>query len=112
MTRKIVCFLTIGTIAILCVGCGKREPPKTTSQLIQTVCIEACQQARAAGQDLSQGPCLLDPVSQNPNWVCDIAHSPRQPIDNLPQNQCQTFRQGKAHHFIELTPDCQLLTVH
>lgn len=60
-----------------------------------------------AGEDLSSGPCLSNKVV--PDWVADIAHSPRQDIDNLPANQCSAYREGTAHHFVELDPDGNLI---
>lgn len=59
-------------------------------------------QAKDSGKDLSRGPCL-GKVSDD--WVVDIAHVPRQDIDNFPENQCDDFNTGKANHFIELDPD-------
>ncbi len=51
-------------------------------------------------EDLSSGPCLSDSVI--PDWVADIAHNPRQAVDDMPENQCAAFRSGQAHHFVEL----------
>ena len=56
--------------------------------------------------DLSYGPCL-GMVSDD--WVLDIAHNPRQAVDDRPENQCADFREGRAHHFIELDPDGKLI---
>ena len=39
-----------------------------------------------------------------PLWVADIAHDPREDIDDEPENQCQRYREGEASHFVELTP--------
>lgn len=58
------------------------------------------------GVDMSNGPCLGKIAD---DWVLDIAHNPRQPVDNKPQNQCQDFTEGKAHHFIELDPEGKLI---
>jgi hypothetical protein len=41
--------------------------------------------------------------------VADIAHEPRQPVDDEPANQCARFRNGEAHHFVELDPDGALI---
>lgn len=59
------------------------------------------------GQDFSDGPCLSNALM--PDWVLDIAHSPRQSIDDLPQNQCPSFREGTASHFVELDPEGNLI---
>ena len=52
------------------------------------------------GESLENGPCLSNDLM--PGWVADIAHNPRQAIDDLPENQCAAFIQGKATHFVEL----------
>lgn len=49
--------------------------------------------------DFSNGPCL-GIIAED--WVLDIAHNPRVDVDNMPENQCADFREGRAHHFIEL----------
>lgn len=61
-------------------------------------------------QDLSNGPCL-GLITNNPDWVVDIAHSPRQEVDNLSVNQCADFAEGRAHHFIELDPDGNIIKI-
>ncbi len=57
-------------------------------------------QRKKLGEDFINGPCLSEALL--PGWVVDIAHSPRQPIDDLPQNQCQLYREGRVNHFVEL----------
>ena len=59
------------------------------------------------GEDLSNGPCLSNKVV--PDWVADIAHNPRQAIDDLPENQCSAYRDGTARHFVELDPEGNLI---
>lgn len=54
----------------------------------------------ASGVDMSPGPCLTNDLMHG--WVVDIVHSPREPIDDLPANQCQAYIEGRASHFIEL----------
>jgi hypothetical protein len=65
-----------------------------------------------AGQtkrDLSSGPCLSESLPGLSDWAVDIAHDPRQPVDDQPANQCESFREGETHHFVELTPGGQLI---
>lgn len=57
--------------------------------------------------DFSSGPCLSNALM--PGWVVDIAHNPRIPLDDLEQNQCQSFIEGSAKHFVELDPDGNLI---
>lgn len=53
--------------------------------------------------DLSKGPCL-GPIADG--WVLDIAHLPREQIDDLPQNQCHDFQ-----HFVEMSPKGEVIVV-
>ena len=62
------------------------------------------------GTDLSSGPCLSNEVI--PDWVCDVAHSPRIEVDNNPVNQCPAFKQKKAHHFVEVDEECKLIKTY
>ena len=87
-------------------GCIKSAEP---DQTIIDACTQACKDALAANKSLESGPCLLDPIPQNTDWVCDVAHSPRQAIDKQLENQCYSYRDGMANHFVEIMPDCQLI---
>ena len=69
--------------------------------------IRLFQEKKAQGIDLSAGPCLAEEII--PDWCVDVAHSPRQPIDDRPENQCQSWRTGRVHHFVELDPDGNLI---
>ena len=66
-------------------------------------------QHKQIGTDFSNGPCLGIIA---PDWVLDIAHNPRQAADDKPQNQCEDYTQGVAHHFIELDVNGQLIQAH
>src|SRR5258708_36208408 len=55
------------------------------------------------GVDFSKGPCLTEQLE--PDWVLDMVHNPRQLVDDQPVNQCQTYLQGKTHHFVEMDPE-------
>lgn len=59
------------------------------------------------GRDFSNGPCLSNALL--PGWVLDIAHNPRQSVDDLSQNQCLAYREGRAKHFVELDLDGNLI---
>lgn len=61
----------------------------------------------AEGVEMADGPCLSQEVI--PDWAVDVAHDPRQPVDDLPQNQCASYREGRVHHFVELDPDGRLI---
>ncbi len=74
------------------------------------LCIQLCQQKLSEGTDLSTGPCLSNNITEN--WVCDVAHDPRQVIDNQPRNQCPAFLNGTAKHFVEVDTECNLIRIH
>jgi hypothetical protein len=108
--------------AILVLGCvsppqpysppsGAVQPPgsQPAAPTPRDECIAVCKAALNAGLSLQDGPCLLDPSPDAPDYACDIVHSPSQPVDDLPQNQCQSYRNGQAKHFIELDTNCNLL---
>jgi hypothetical protein len=66
-------------------------------------------QMQAASQDMSAGPCISESLPGLDDWVADVAHDPRQPVDDEPANQCQRYRDGQAHHFVELNTDGTLI---
>jgi hypothetical protein len=66
-----------------------------------------CQKQLETGADLSKGPCLSNEIA--PDWVCDVAHNPRQAVDDEPANQCPAYW-DTAHHFVEVDPQCNFIT--
>lgn len=64
-------------------------------------------QKKQEGTDMTSGPCLGKIAD---DWVLDIAHNPRLPEDDKPQNQCADYVSGKVRHFIEMDPDGKLIT--
>lgn len=54
----------------------------------------------AQGEDLTNGPCLSDNLTTG--WVADLVHNPRLDVDNKPENQCPSYVNGRAAHFVEL----------
>jgi hypothetical protein len=69
-------------------------------------CQQKCVQLSSSLMDFTNGPCLDDAIA--PDWVCDMAHYPREAVDNDPANQCPSY--GKtAHHFVEVTEHCRLI---
>lgn len=86
---------------MLVTGCGG-GPSEGERDAAITAAKDAYAEAVEQGVDMSNGPCLgviLD------NWVADVAHEPREEIDDEPANQCEAYRKGEAEHFVELDLD-------
>ena len=62
-----------------------------------------------SGVDFSTGPCLSNALL--PVWVADVVHSPRIPLDDLPENQCTAYTDGVAKHYVELDTGGSLIRV-
>ena len=94
--------------AALLAGCGGDND---SSQADKDKAIAAARflYAGQAKRDLSSGPCLSESLPGISDWALDIAHDPRQPVDDRPANQCQSVRDGDTDHFVELAPDGQLI---
>ena len=45
------------------------------------------------------------------DYAVDIVHIPRSEEDNLPENQCEAFRNGQVTHFIELDKDGEIVKI-
>ena len=102
MIRAAVALLAV---ALLAAGCGGSRHDSTRAKAI----AEAHRKYDAAARrhtNFTSGPCL-GTVARD--WVADVAHDPRQGIDDDPKNQCAAFRHGDAHHFVELDPDGHLI---
>lgn len=69
-------------------------------------CVQSCREARFRGVDLSAGPCLSEFIAAD--WVCDVAHAPRQDVDDQKENTCAAFGVS-AKHFVEVDADCQII---
>ncbi|HIJ98087.1 TPA: hypothetical protein H1009_03280 [archaeon] len=70
-------------------------------------CITMCRDEKAKDLNFSSGPCLSNQISTD--WVCDVAHDPREDIDNKPENQCSAYANGSARHFVEVDTNCNLI---
>lgn len=122
MKQKILLFISV--LFILGAGC-KKDVEKTTDVLtgLESVQLEKkanqdlavakakdlFKQKAGAEVDMSDGPCLSNEIIVD--WVVDVAHNPRQPIDDKPENQCSAFREGKAHHFVELDTNGNVINI-
>lgn len=88
---------------------NQNVPATPTESDAKTKCTDLCEQAlfTMRQEELENGPCLSNEVA--PGWVCDIAHSPRQDVDNNASNQCSAFREGRATHFVEVDTNCRFI---
>jgi hypothetical protein len=89
--------VAVAAIALALAGCGGAKSHEGVVALAK----RAYARAKERGVDMAPGPCL---GVIKPGWVADVAHNPRRPVDDLPQNQCAAYRSGKADHFVELDP--------
>lgn len=100
----------MGVLFLLGAACVQKSGPvtnvnaapaaKTDAERATETAQKVFAEMKAAGADMSAGPCLSNEIT--PDWVADVVHNPRQAVDNLPANQCSAYREGKAHHFVEL----------
>ena len=104
-------FAAILAATLLFAGCGgggTQQNPSGSQRAVDEA-QAAFRQLKGTGVDLSAGPCISESLPSLPDWVADIAHSPRQAVDDLPANQCARYQSGQAHHFVELTPSGTLI---
>lgn len=107
MRWVVTAFVLAGLIA----GCGSSGQDVNQSDRDRAVdkAQAVYRQTAASGRALSEGPCIAEELPGLPDWVADIAHDPREPADDDPANQCQRYRNGEAHHFVELNADGTLI---
>jgi hypothetical protein len=96
MRRSAVILMAALVLALA--ACGGADADEETVALATA----AYERARAQGVDMSRGPCL---GVIREGWVADVAHDPREPVDDEPENQCPEYRSGEADHFVELDPE-------
>lgn len=104
MKLPIIALLMVSVILVS--GCTQQQDIIDRDKVrAETACILFCKQALDKGS-LEEGPCISDDFLED--WVCDVAHSPRQAVDEKPENQCPSF--GKtANRFVEVDPNCNLI---
>ncbi len=114
MTKPKLNLLIITLIVIVSVGSATiylngRQSKGISKSEIDTAVNQAkflYRQRKTMNENFSTGPCLSNALM--PGWVVDIVHSPRLSIDDLPENQCPAYIEGKARHFVELDTDGNL----
>ena len=101
-TRGVYGAAAIAVAAAALTGCGGKK----ASPALVAEAHAAYMHAKLSGVDMSRGPCLGVVAT---DWVADVAHDPRQDVDDDPRNQCKAYRNGKAHHFVELDTNGDLI---
>jgi hypothetical protein len=91
-------------LALAAAGCGGGDVSDDEQNRAVAAAKQAYQQAVTRGDDLEQGPCIAETLPDLADWVADVAHDPREDVDDDPRNQCERYRQGEASHFVELNP--------
>lgn len=119
MTEKVKLFLgvliyviIIAILILVVAGDRNAKYKRGVSAVFDKAVIQAqllYEQKKQVGTDLSSGPCLTNDLFTD--WVVDIVHNPRQPKDDLVQNQCPAFTEGRANHFVELDMDGNVVRV-
>jgi Tfp pilus assembly protein PilP len=99
----------LALLALVLSGCGGGSPSQDVRDRAVNEAMAAYRQAKADGTNLSRGPCIAEQLPGLADWVADVAHDPRQPVDDVPANQCRRFRNGQAHHFVELDTSGNLI---
>jgi len=94
---------------IVAAGCGGDDAEPAERDGAIAAAQDAYERAVDEGTSLDAGPCIAEELEGYPDWVVDIAHDPREEVDDDPANQCQRFNDGEASHFVELTPEGELI---
>ena len=106
-SRRAAAIVAVAYLLLL-IACGGSSSSGDKQQAIDAA-QRVYQQAKAKGTDFSHGPCIAEQLPDLPDWSVDVAHNPRQSIDDQSANQCQDYRQGKTHHFVELDLDGNMI---
>ena len=96
-------------VMLIATGCGGDDASDEERDRATAAAQQAYDIAVTRGDDLDVGPCIAEELPDLADWVVDIAHDPREDADDDPDNQCQRYRDGDASHFVELTPDGELI---
>jgi len=89
-------------------GCGGGASQSDQDRAVAEA-KQAYDDAKSNGTSFSRGPCIAERLPGLSDWVADIAHDPREPVDDQPANQCERYAAGQAHHFVELDPSGNLI---
>lgn len=100
-------LLAVSITALVTLGLNASQVSKADIDTAVNQAKYLYEMEKGQGRDFSSGPCLSNALM--PDWVADIAHSPREGIDDLAANQCPAYLEGRVHHFVELDPEGRLI---
>lgn len=103
----LVALLIVSITAVVTLGLNAPQVSKADIDTAVNQAKYLYEMEKVKGRDFSSGPCLSNALM--PDWVADIAHNPRQSVDDLRENQCPAFLEGRAHHFVELDLEGNLI---
>ena len=105
-----IMIIVIAIAGIVYVFVVPRVPEVTDADRAMFACIFLCKGELNEGRSLDDGPCLSSGLEawEVEDWVCDVAHYPREDVDRLPENQCPEYGVS-ADHFVEVSPDCSFI---
>lgn len=101
--------VAFASVVLVALGCGGDDVSEDERARAVAEAMKAYEKAVSRGRDLDAGPCIAGELPGLPAWAADVAHDPREDIDDEPENQCRRFREGEASHFVELTPEGELI---
>ncbi|MGH9174999.1 MAG: hypothetical protein ACRD1H_11620 [Vicinamibacterales bacterium] len=104
MSRVIACA---AGILLLITGCMDDDADADDRARAIAEAQRVYAERKAEGVDFTDGPCIAEEVIDD--WAVDVAHDPRQEVDDRPENQCRSYRDDETHHFVELDPDGNLI---
>src|SRR3989344_7796669 len=96
----VITVVSLGTILVLGKSSIYNPGVSTTVDKAVGQARKVYEEKKDEGINFSNGPCLSNDLVKG--WVLDLVHSPRESIDNLPENQCAALREGRSTHFIEM----------
>jgi hypothetical protein len=96
-------------LGLAAAGCGGGDVSDDERNRAVAAAKQAYEQAVTRGDDLEKGPCIAEALPDLADWVADVAHDPREDVDDDAENQCERYREGEASHFVELDPDGELI---
>jgi len=89
--------------------CGAAYATQENAAKDQAVRICRTQKAAVPAEQWQKGPCLSNSTKELPDWVVDVAHVPRQAVDEEVTNQCSMYTDPKVQGVIEVDTECRVI---